>query len=180
VTAIIRWLGVVFWMSVIFVLSSIPSLHIPFAHSYDFLLRKLGHIGEYAVLTVVLSWAFHMYTGSRLRAWLLAALAAALYGVSDEWHRSWVVGRHGAFRDVGIDALGIAASYALAPRQAFEGPWMIGGARSRWQCPRCQGTRLYRSRRRGLLEWCSRLIRLAPFRCDSCSHRFWRFTLHGR
>jgi VanZ family protein len=180
VTVIIRWFVVAFWMSVIFVLSSIPSLHVPFAHSYDFLLRKLAHIGEYAVLTVALSWAFQMYTGSRVRAWLLAALAAALYGVSDEWHQSWILGRSGSFRDVGIDTVGIAASYVLAQRQAFEGLLIIEKATSRWQCPGCQGTRLYRSRRRGLLEWFSRLIGLAPFRCDICSHRFWRFTLHGR
>jgi len=180
VRAIIRWLVVVLWMSVIFGLSSIPSLHIPFAHSYDFLLRKLAHIGEYAVLTVVLSWAFQLYTDSRMRAWLLAALAAVLYGVSDEWHQTWILGRRGSFRDVGIDALGIAAGYVLAQYQTFEELSVIEKAMSRWQCPACQTTRLYRSRRRGLLEWLSRLIRLAPFRCDICSRRFWRFTLRGR
>jgi VanZ family protein len=179
VTATIRWFVVVFWMSVIFVLSSIPSLHVPFAHSYDFLLRKLAHIGEYAILTVVVSWALQMHTSSRIRAWLLAALAAALYGVSDEWHQAWIVGRHGSFRDVGIDAVGIAAIFVLAQCQAFEGLWIIDKATSTWQCPRCHGARLYRSRRRGGLEWCSRLIRLAPFRCDICNHRFWRFTSHG-
>jgi VanZ family protein len=180
VSAKIRWLVVVLWMSVIFVLSSIPSLHVPFAHSYDFLLRKLAHIGEYAVLTVALLWAFQMYTDSRIRAWLLAALAALLYGVSDEWHQSWILGRRGSLKDVGIDAVGIAASYALVQRQTFKGLSIIEKAMSRWQCPVCQRTRLYRSQRRGLLEWCSRLIRLAPFRCDICSHRFWRFSLRGR
>jgi VanZ family protein len=180
VTVIIPWFVVVFWMSVIFGLSSIPSLHVPFAHSYDFLLRKLAHIGEYAVLTVALSWAFQMYTSSRGRAWLLAALAAALYAVSDEWHQTWILGRRGSFRDVGIDAIGIAASYAIAPRQLFEGLSIIGRVMSRWPCPACQRMQLHRSRRRGLSEWFSRLIRLAPFRCDICSHRFWRFSLHGR
>jgi VanZ family protein len=95
--AIIRWLLVVFWMSAIFALSSISSLQVPFAHSYDFVLRKLAHISEYAVLTILLWWALQLYTGSRVRAWLLAALAAALYGLSDEWHQSWIVGRYGAF-----------------------------------------------------------------------------------
>jgi hypothetical protein len=41
-------------------------------------LRKLAHIGAYAVLTVLLWWALQMYTSSKVRAWLLAALAAAL------------------------------------------------------------------------------------------------------
>jgi VanZ family protein len=180
VSAIIRWLVVVLWMSVIFLLSSIPSLDIPFAHSYDFLLRKVAHIGEYAVLTVVLSWALQMYTDSRIRAWMLAALAAVLYGVSDEWHQNWIIGRRGSLRDVGIDVLGVAATYALAQRQTTEGLAIIEKALSRRRCPACQSTRLYRSRRRGLLEWFSRLIRLAPFRCDICSQRFWRFSLRGR
>jgi VanZ family protein len=180
VKVITRWLVVVLWITVIFVVSSIPSLHVPFAHSYDFLLRKLAHIGAYAVLTVVLSWAFQMYTDSRIRAWLLAAFVAVLYGVSDEWHQTWILGRHGSFRDVGIDAVGVAAGIALVQRQAIEGLAIIEKARSRLQCPACQSTRLYQSRRRGFLEWLSRLIRLAPFRCDICSHRFWRLTLRGR
>ena len=178
--AILRWLVVVLWMSVIFVLSSIPSLHVPFAHSYDFLLRKLAHIGEYAVLTVLLSWAFHMYIDSRIRAWLLAALAAVLYGVSDEWHQSWILGRRGSLRDVGIDVVGIAASYALVQRQTIEGLATIEKGLSRWRCSTCQSTLLYRSRRRGLLEWFSRLIHLAPFRCDICRQRSWRFSLRRR
>jgi VanZ family protein len=180
VKAIIRWFVVVLWMGVIFVLSSIPSLHVPFAHSYDFVLRKLAHIGEYAVLTVVLFWALQMYTDSRTRAWLLAALVAILYAVSDEWHQSWILGRLGSFRDVGIDTIGVAAGVALAQHPTLAGLASLENALLRWQCPACHGTRLYRSRRLGLLEWGSRLIRLAPFRCDICSHRFWRFTLHGR
>jgi VanZ family protein len=176
---IIRWFVVVFWMSVIFMLSSIPSLHVPFAHSYDFLLRKLAYIGEYAILTIAFSWAFEMYTSSRRRAWLLAALAATLYAISDEWHQTWIFGRLGSFKDVGIDTIGIAASYAIAPRQYCEGFSIVERIMSRWQCPACQGMQLHRSRHRGFLEWFSRLIRLAPFRCDICSHRFWRFSLRG-
>jgi hypothetical protein len=84
--AIIRWLFVVCWMGVICALSPIASLQIPFAHSSDFVLRKLAHIDEYAILTVLLWWALQMHTSSKVQAWLFAELAAALYGVSDEWH----------------------------------------------------------------------------------------------
>jgi hypothetical protein len=97
--AIIRWLFVVCWMGVMFMLSSITSLQIPFVPSFGLVLRNLAHIGEYAVLTGLLWWALQMYTSSKVRAWLLAALAAALYGVSDEWHQSWIAGRYGFFRD---------------------------------------------------------------------------------
>ena len=60
-------------------------------------------------------------------------------------------GRHGTFRDVGIDAVGVAAGIALVQRQAIEGLAIIEAARSRLQCPACQSTRLYQSQRRGFL-----------------------------
>jgi VanZ family protein len=179
-SAIIRWLMVVVWMSAIFILSSFSSLHVPLAHTYDFLLRKLAHIGEYGVLTALFWWTFRMYTGSRGRAWLLAAVASALYAVSDEWHQSWVVGRQGTFRDVGIDALGIVLSYSLAQLLPLQIAGSFQGITASGQCPVCQAMRVYRSRRRGRLERCSRLISLTPFRCDICGHRFWRFKPHGR
>src|SRR5262245_48541715 len=172
----LRWCAVFLWTVMIFALSSLPSLQSPFAPVYDFVLRKLAHIGEYAVLTVLIWWALQMYPVSRMRAWLLAGLAGVLYGVSDEWHQTFVASRHGALRDVGFDAMGIAGSYVLVQylpvhiRGIFRR--MIAGE----PCPACQGTQVYRSRRRGVLEWFSRLIRLAPFRCYSCRHRFWRFT----
>jgi VanZ family protein len=172
--AIIRWLLVICWMGAIFTLSSIPSLQISFPPSYDLVLRKLAHIAEYAVLTVLLWWALQMHMRSKVRVWLLAALAAALYGVSDEWHQSWIAGRHGSFRDMGIDVVGIAAGHVLVqhlPHQRMT---------ATWQCPKCHAIRVYRSRRRGRLERYLRLLYLAPFRCDICSHRFWHFTLPGR
>jgi hypothetical protein len=137
-------------------------------------LSLTGVSGAYAVLTALLWWAFQGHTGSKVRAWLFAALAAVLCGISDEWHQSWIAGRSGAFRDVGIDALWIAASYAFVRRQPSQ------GITSRWQCPKCQAMRVHRSRRRGRLEWLSRLLYRAPFRCDICNHRFWQFTLRGR
>jgi VanZ family protein len=37
----------------------------------------------------------------------MAGVIALLYAFSDEWHQSFVPGREGALRDVGIDALGV-------------------------------------------------------------------------
>jgi predicted Zn-ribbon and HTH transcriptional regulator len=48
------------------------------------------------------------------------------------------------------------------------------------QCPKCQGRRVARSRRRGPCEWLLRAIRLFPFRCDICGHRFMHLTWSGR
>jgi hypothetical protein len=84
--AIIRWLFVVCWMGVIFALSPIASLQIPFAHSYDFVLRKLAHIDEYAILTVLLWWALQMHTSSKVRAcysphWRLLSMESPTNGI---------------------------------------------------------------------------------------------------
>jgi VanZ family protein len=170
----LRWCAVILWAAVIFTLSSIPSLEL------SFMLRKFAHMGVYAVLTVLLFLALHTHTKRKQTALVLAALLAGCYGLSDEWHQTFVAGRHGAFRDVGIDVMGIAGSYALVQYLPFRAARIFEGMTSMAQCPTCQGTWVYRSRRRGVLEWHSRLIRLAPFRCDTCLHRFWRFTLQGR
>lgn len=118
----LRWFAVVLWAGVIFTLSSIPSLKWSFAPFDDFVLRKLAHMGVYAVLTALLFWAFPKHTNRTRQAWLLAALLAGIYALSDEWHQTFVAGRHGSFRDVGIDTLGIAAGYALVQLTRFTSP----------------------------------------------------------
>lgn len=109
----LRWIAVLVWMGGIFVLSSIPSLHSPFGHFYDFMLRKLAHISVYAGLTVLLFLALQQHTDGTRRVWLLAVLVAGVYALTDEWHQTIVPGRQGTLRDVGIDMLGVAAGYAL-------------------------------------------------------------------
>jgi VanZ family protein len=108
----VRWLAVVLWMGAIFALSAIPSLVLPLGPIHDFglrkLLRKLAHMSEYIVLTVLLIRALQMHTARKAHVLLLAALVAILFACSDEWHQTFVPGREGSLRDVGIDALGIA------------------------------------------------------------------------
>lgn len=90
------WGPVVAWCGVIFYFSSLPDLRTPL--SYDYALRKLAHLGEYAVLALLLA-----------RAGVARAQAFAfcvLYAASDEWHQSFVPGRAGAFWDVVIDGAG--------------------------------------------------------------------------
>jgi VanZ family protein len=127
----LRWVAVVIWVGVIFTLSAIPSLASPFAPFYDFVLRKLAHMGVYAVLMGLLFRALQEHMETKRRASLLAALLTVLYALSDEWHQTFVAGRQGSFRDVGIDTLGISGSYALVQRYA--------GQRVR-QCPRYQAS----------------------------------------
>jgi VanZ family protein len=119
VKAVVQWCAVVLWMGVIFALSAIPSLASPLAPVYDFMLRKLAHTAVYAVLTVLLFRAFRRPGTRNTRALLLAVLVAGVYACSDEWHQTFVPGREGSLRDVGIDTLGIASACTLLYKVRF-------------------------------------------------------------
>ncbi len=47
------------------------------------------------------------------RAAVIGMLFSLCYACTDEWHQHYVPGRHGAISDVGIDSIGILASYML-------------------------------------------------------------------
>jgi VanZ family protein len=100
-----RWLPVLAWAGVIFAFSSIPSLSTHLG-TWDYVLRKLAHTTEYAILAVLLARA----TGSY--AWAFVLTVA--YAGTDEFHQTFVRGRHGSPIDVGIDAAGALAGLALA------------------------------------------------------------------
>jgi VanZ family protein len=92
-----RWIPVLVWATVIFAFSSIPSLSTHLG-TWDLLLRKAAHLTEYAILAVLLRRA----SGSS--AWAFGLTVA--YAASDEWHQTFVRGRHGSPIDAGIDAVG--------------------------------------------------------------------------
>jgi VanZ family protein len=102
-----RWVPVLGWMALIFVLSATPNLASDdFA---DLIVRKTGHAGIYAILALLVLHAL----GRADRRALVGLLVCALYATSDELHQSLVVGRHASAIDVGIDTLGAAAAIAL-------------------------------------------------------------------
>ena len=103
-----RWLPVLVWAGVIFTLSSIPSLNSGLG-GWDYVLRKLAHMAEYAILALLLVRA----TGSY--AWAFALAVA--YACTDEVHQLFVRGRHGSPLDVGIDAIGVLAGLTLKLRR---------------------------------------------------------------
>jgi VanZ family protein len=96
---VLLWLPVVAWAALIFAFSSIPSLSSGLG-TWDTVLRKGAHLGEYAVLGALLLRAL-----GREAAALLAGVA---YAATDELHQHFVVGRHASPVDVGIDAIGVA------------------------------------------------------------------------
>ena len=106
VQASLRWLAVILWMGLIFALSSIPSIETPFEAAYDFTFKKLAHVTVYGILTALLFSALRIHISNSGHARLISVLIAVLYGISDEWHQTFVPGREGTLRDVAIDAAG--------------------------------------------------------------------------
>jgi VanZ family protein len=106
------WLPPLVWMVVIFTFSSQHGGgHLPPA---EVALRKLAHVTEYLVLTVLLLRALRR---CKLAAAVPVAIVAALaYASSDEWHQSFVPGRTATPRDVAIDGIGIALAAIAATR----------------------------------------------------------------
>jgi VanZ family protein len=98
------WGPVAAWAAVIFAFSSVPDLGTGLG-TWDLVLRKLAHAGEYALLGLLLQRA--------TRRPSLALLLGVFYAISDELHQHFVEGRVGSVLDVGIDAVGLAIGVAL-------------------------------------------------------------------
>jgi VanZ family protein len=106
VQAVWRWLAVMLWMVAIFTLSATPSIATPFEPGYGLTFKKFAHVTVYGISTGLLFWAVRMHITHKGRALVTAALVAVLYACFDEWHQTFVPGRAGTLRDVGIDAVG--------------------------------------------------------------------------
>jgi len=87
----------------------------------------LTHGAAYLLLAALLARAVAGGVGRPLaaRTALVVVLAATLYGVSDEWHQSFVAGRDSSAGDVAKDAggalLGVLLFRRLRPRPAWRG-----------------------------------------------------------
>lgn len=108
----VRLLTVLAWMGVIFALSSRSKLPRPPGLGPD-LVGIVGHFTVYAVLAALLWWALPRRDGEPWQRVALAFVGAVAYGVSDEWHQSFVPGRDPALFDLAVDALGAASALAI-------------------------------------------------------------------
>ena len=104
----LRWLSLAFalgWMATIYVLSSQPTAKLDLGFSGQ---DKLLHLGAYGLLGLLCIGALPRHTdgGYSLRQVAIAAAIAALYGLSDEWHQSFVPGRSADLLDLLADAAG--------------------------------------------------------------------------
>jgi VanZ family protein len=107
------WLPPLAWMGMIFYLSAQPDLPSPPQPWLQKLLTNGAHFGLYALLAL---WWWRALSRGRktLRATLgLAFGLAVLYGISDEFHQSFVPGRTPSLMDVLIDAAGAAVTLGV-------------------------------------------------------------------
>jgi VanZ family protein len=100
------WLPPVVLMGVIFAFSAQPSLDSGLG-LIDQIGRKLIHFAEYALLCFLWWRALATVTSPR-RAAVFAFLLASGYAVTDEFHQTFVEGRHGSPLDWLIDSAGAA------------------------------------------------------------------------
>jgi VanZ family protein len=103
-----RWFPAFFFMLAIFAFSSQPGDNLPSFLDWDYVIKKIGHAAGYGLLA--LSY-FHYLKYDKKRYWL-AWLLALIFSVTDEFHQSFITGRHASAMDVLVfDNLG--AVFAL-------------------------------------------------------------------
>ena len=106
--ALIRALAPLVLMALIFYFSAQPAGG---EHAWwVIVVRKLGHVTGYALLTALWAWALQ---GVVKRPALTAVCIALAYACTDEIHQTFVRGRNGSPVDVGVDAIGMALAVAL-------------------------------------------------------------------
>lgn len=76
---------------------------------------KLIHIAEYAILSLLLYFAVRNSFNLKDYRWiaLIAVIGSTLYGISDEYHQSFVRERVADHLDVAADAFGAALMQTL-------------------------------------------------------------------
>ncbi|MEK7526000.1 MAG: VanZ family protein [Patescibacteria group bacterium] len=100
------YLPVIVWAFVIFNFSSQTTIQTSVVYWQDFVIKKLAHITEYAVFSILLYRAFTNSGLSKAKAFGLAVAICFLYAVSDELHQSFTPKREPTLRDVGFDTIG--------------------------------------------------------------------------
>lgn len=102
----ITWGPVAIWAAVLFLLSSasdVPGVGwLPIGD-------KVAHVGAYAVLGACLAWG--RWSGESRWTHIAFLGLGVLYGLSDEWHQSFVPGRTPSLADLVADAIGITLGY---------------------------------------------------------------------
>ena len=70
----------------------------------SFVIRKIAHMSEYALLTLCLFYGFYK---TYKKPYFYSLLTSILYACSDEFHQFFIKGRNCSLFDVGIDSIGM-------------------------------------------------------------------------
>ncbi|MBH5316801.1 VanZ family protein [Paenibacillus sp. GSMTC-2017] len=112
-TRLLRFIPAIIWMTIIFILSSrtgdeistvLPLFQKLFPGMTDF---NWGHYVSYFILAAAFDYGFGKHS-ERLSMKLVIILLCGLYGVTDEFHQSFVGGRMMDITDVRNDMIGAA------------------------------------------------------------------------
>ena len=91
------------YCSLIYWLSSRPSIPTPMLFEHQ---DKIHHMGAYFIMGLLASRFFNDFFEKKAM-WFIASLSfCSLYGMSDEWHQSFVQGRNSDFFDWIADTFG--------------------------------------------------------------------------
>lgn len=110
-----HWMTVIAWAGLIFFLSDQPNLPSP-PGTWSSVASIAGHFTVYFILSLLIITALRRSDVPTARAAVIGVALATLYGVSDEWHQSFVPGRHPSALDVLVDFIGAACAVPLALR----------------------------------------------------------------
>jgi VanZ family protein len=112
------WLALAAFCALIFYLSAQP--YLPMASLFKFQ-DKLDHFTAYGVMAALAWRAFRHLSGSLSKRWLYAfsVVFCSLYGISDEWHQSFVPGREPSAADWLADTSGAILSLWLMLKHAI-------------------------------------------------------------
>ena len=102
-----RWLPAVAMAVALFALSSVPGWQMPVAVPI-WGADKLAHAAVYALFGLAIAWPLDRAIGvrGRIELVLLTVAIGVLYGISDEWHQSFVPNRAPSSADVVADGIG--------------------------------------------------------------------------
>lgn len=110
------WLPALLFAGFILFLSTRPDLKIELPPLWDLVLRKIGHMGVYFLMTLLLARIGLRDVKSkpvRYSAIVIAGLGSLFLAFMDENIQMVVPGRSGSMSDVGIDLVGILAAGGL-------------------------------------------------------------------
>lgn len=112
----------IIWMIFIFIMSNtngndsssqsnfFANIILQFIHidkeTLTFLIRKLAHMSEYAILALFTYYALIKIAFNKRIIFQITFLISFLYACSDEFHQLFISGRSGQFTDIIIDSTG--------------------------------------------------------------------------